>query len=65
MIYLKIFQRTPLGQKRSFSQLLPAPEPSPEGDYVGQHSQGIGGHYAETYANKRQKLDNFGRMLQY
>lgn len=27
--------------------LLPMPEPSPEaGSYVGQHSQGLGGHYA-------------------
>ncbi|KAK3090090.1 hypothetical protein FSP39_009128 [Pinctada imbricata] len=58
-------QMTPAGQKRSYSQLLPPPEPSPEGDYVGQHSQGIGGHYAETYTNKRRKLDNFGRLLQY
>ncbi|ESP02444.1 hypothetical protein LOTGIDRAFT_172000 [Lottia gigantea] len=48
---------TPVGQKRSFSQLLPAPEQSPEGTYVGQHSQGIGGHYADSYS-KRMKLDH-------
>lgn len=46
---------TPQGQKRPFSHVLPSPEPSPEGDYIGQHSQGIGGHYADTYT-KRQKL---------
>ncbi|XP_052274563.1 uncharacterized protein LOC127874351 isoform X2 [Dreissena polymorpha] len=45
---------TPHGQKRAFSHILPSPEPSPEGDYIGQHSQGIGGHYADSY--KRQKL---------
>ncbi|XP_046578575.1 ribonucleoprotein PTB-binding 1-like isoform X1 [Haliotis rubra] len=48
---------TPIGQKRSYSSLLPKPEPSPEGEYIiGQHSQGIGGHYADSY-RKRQKLD--------
>ncbi|XP_025084583.1 spidroin-1-like isoform X2 [Pomacea canaliculata] len=39
---------TPLmtaGSKRGYSHLLPKPEPSPEGDYIGQHSQGLGGHY--------------------
>ncbi|XP_053394791.1 ribonucleoprotein PTB-binding 1-like isoform X2 [Mercenaria mercenaria] len=46
---------TPQGQKRPFSHILPSPEPSPEGDYIGQHSQGLGGHYADTYT-KRQKL---------
>ncbi|XP_060577616.1 uncharacterized protein LOC132734784 isoform X2 [Ruditapes philippinarum] len=46
---------TPQGQKRPFSHVLPSPEPSPEGDYIGQHSQGLGGHYADTYT-KRQKL---------
>lgn len=49
-------KRTPLGQKRPYSQLLPDPEPSPEYDYIGQHSQGIGGHYAESY-RKRMRLD--------
>ncbi|XP_052776022.1 ribonucleoprotein PTB-binding 1-like isoform X2 [Mya arenaria] len=46
---------TPQGQKRPFSHLLPSPEASPEGNYIGQHSQGLGGHYAESY-QKRQKL---------
>ncbi|KAK7495017.1 hypothetical protein BaRGS_00013657 [Batillaria attramentaria] len=44
-------QMTPVGTKRSYSHLLPKPEPSPEGDYIGQHSQGLGGHY-----DKRQRL---------
>lgn len=59
------FQKTPQGQKRSLSQLLPPPEPSPDGDYVGQHSQGIGGHYATSYANKRQKVSHTRLMMQY
>ncbi|XP_070562702.1 ribonucleoprotein PTB-binding 1-like isoform X2 [Ptychodera flava] len=42
------------GQKRSASHILPSPEPSPETGYVGQHSQGLGGHYADSY--KRRKL---------
>nr|XP_044999150.1 ribonucleoprotein PTB-binding 1 isoform X3 [Jaculus jaculus] len=46
--------KTPLGgQKRSFSHLLPSPEPSPEGSYVGQHSQGLGGHYADSYLKRK------------
>lgn len=53
--------KTPVGQKRSYSHLLPAPEPSPETEYIGQHSQGIGGHYADSYSsNKRQRLDVAG-----
>lgn len=38
------------GQKR---KLLPSPEKSPEGTYIGQHSQGIGGHYADSYFKKK------------
>ncbi|XP_071656798.1 ribonucleoprotein PTB-binding 1 [Patagioenas fasciata] len=46
--------KTPLGgHKRAFSQLLPSPEPSPEGSYVGQHSQGLGGHYADSYLKRK------------
>ncbi|XP_074786005.1 ribonucleoprotein PTB-binding 1 [Athene noctua] len=41
------------GQKRAFSHLLPSPEPSPEGCYVGQHSQGLGGHYADSYLKRK------------
>ncbi|NWV72241.1 RAVR1 protein, partial [Malurus elegans] len=45
---------TPLGtHKRGFSQLLPSPERSPEGSYVGQHSQGLGGHYADSYLKRK------------
>ncbi|XP_068130492.1 ribonucleoprotein PTB-binding 1 [Hyperolius riggenbachi] len=46
--------KTPIGaQKRSFSHLIPSPEPSPEGVYVGQHSQGLGGHYADSYMKRK------------
>ncbi|XP_074643205.1 uncharacterized protein LOC141900290 isoform X2 [Tubulanus polymorphus] len=44
---------TPQGLKRDSSHFLPNPEPSPDGDYIGQHSQGIGGHYADSYKRKR------------
>ncbi|XP_054290898.1 ribonucleoprotein PTB-binding 1-like [Macrosteles quadrilineatus] len=43
---------TPIGQKR---RLLPSPEPSPEGNYIGQHSQGLGGHYADSYFKRKKK----------
>ncbi|KAE8283344.1 Ribonucleoprotein PTB-binding 1 Protein raver-1 [Larimichthys crocea] len=46
--------KTPIGShKRAFSRLIPSPEPSPEGSYVGQHSQGLGGHYADSYLKQR------------
>ncbi|XP_035766773.1 ribonucleoprotein PTB-binding 1 [Neolamprologus brichardi] len=46
--------KTPIGsQKRTFSRLIPSPEPSPEGSYVGQHSQGLGGHYADSYLKRK------------
>ena len=32
-----------------------SPEQSPEGTYVGQHSQGLGGHYASSYFSKKAK----------
>lgn len=35
----------------------PSPEQSPEGPYIGQHSQGIGGHYADSYWKKRAKFN--------
>ncbi|XP_069004940.1 ribonucleoprotein PTB-binding 1 isoform X1 [Embiotoca jacksoni] len=45
--------KTPIGShKRVFSRLIPSPEPSPEGGYVGQHSQGLGGHYADSYLKR-------------
>uniref|UniRef100_A0A3B4Z1R7 Ribonucleoprotein PTB-binding 1 n=1 Tax=Stegastes partitus TaxID=144197 RepID=A0A3B4Z1R7_9TELE len=46
--------KTPIGShKRVFSRLIPSPEPSPEGGYVGQHSQGLGGHYADSYLKRK------------
>ncbi|XP_075062939.1 ribonucleoprotein PTB-binding 1 [Mixophyes fleayi] len=46
--------KTPVGaQKRGFSHLIPSPEPSPEGGYIGQHSQGLGGHYADSYMKRK------------
>ncbi|KAM8793875.1 ribonucleoprotein PTB-binding 1 [Eudromia elegans] len=39
--------------KRALSRLPPSPEPSPEGGYVGQHSQGLGGHYADSYLKRK------------
>uniref|UniRef100_A0A3B5MLA1 Ribonucleoprotein PTB-binding 1 n=1 Tax=Xiphophorus couchianus TaxID=32473 RepID=A0A3B5MLA1_9TELE len=46
--------KTPMSsQKRVFSRLIPSPEPSPEGGYVGQHSQGLGGHYADSYLKRK------------
>ncbi|OCT87928.1 ribonucleoprotein, PTB-binding 1 S homeolog isoform X1 [Xenopus laevis] len=46
--------KTPIGaQKRGFSHLIPSPEPSPEGVYIGQHSQGLGGHYADSYLKRK------------
>ncbi|XP_016143126.1 ribonucleoprotein PTB-binding 1-like isoform X1 [Sinocyclocheilus grahami] len=46
--------KTPVGgQKRLFSRLIPSPEPSPESGYVGQHSQGLGGHYADSYLKRK------------
>jgi len=49
---------TPQSMKRKAS-ILPNPEESPEGRrYIGQHSQGLGGHYAESYwSNKRTKYN--------
>ncbi|XP_050527162.1 ribonucleoprotein PTB-binding 1-like [Daktulosphaira vitifoliae] len=40
------------GQKRG---IPPSPELSPEGMYIGQHSQGIGGHYADSYLKRNKK----------
>ncbi|XP_051898255.1 ribonucleoprotein PTB-binding 1 isoform X2 [Pristis pectinata] len=46
--------KTPLiGHKRGASHLIPSPEPSPEGGYIGQHSQGLGGHYADSYLKRK------------
>lgn len=45
-------QETSRGQKRG---IPPSPEVSPEGMYIGQHSQGIGGHYADSYLKRNKK----------
>ena len=46
---------SPNSLKRKAS-IPPSPEESPEGRYIGQHSQGLGGHYADSYwAKKRIK----------
>ncbi|XP_064606623.1 uncharacterized protein LOC135471348 isoform X2 [Liolophura sinensis] len=50
---------TPIGKKRTYSSLLPAPEVSPDGNYIGQHSQGIGGHYADSYSAKRRRNNSW------
>ncbi|XP_014059422.1 ribonucleoprotein PTB-binding 1 isoform X2 [Salmo salar] len=42
--------KTPIGGHK---RLIPSPEPSPEGGYVGQHSQGLGGHYADSYLKRK------------
>ncbi|XP_038640562.1 ribonucleoprotein PTB-binding 1 isoform X2 [Scyliorhinus canicula] len=42
-----------VGHKRGASHLIPSPEPSPEGGYIGQHSQGLGGHYADSYLKRK------------
>lgn len=44
------------GNKRKLP-IPPSPEQSPDGPYIGQHSQGLGGHYADSYwAKKRAKF---------
>ena len=48
----------PQGHQQGLKRRLnipPSPEQSPEGTYVGQHSQGIGGHYASSYFSKKAK----------
>ncbi|XP_045066728.1 ribonucleoprotein PTB-binding 1-like isoform X1 [Coregonus clupeaformis] len=42
--------KSPIGGHKC---LIPSPEPSPEGGYVGQHSQGLGGHYADSYLKRK------------
>lgn len=49
------FTTPPTGKKRKSNQFLPSPEPSPENGYIGQHSQGIGGHYLDSYILKKVK----------
>jgi len=47
---------TPTKRKNiSGGRMLPSPEPSPEGGYIGQHSQGLGGHYQSSYMRKKSR----------
>jgi len=48
---------TPSGLKRKAS-IPPSPEQSPQGAYIGQHSQGLGGHYADSYWQKKRVKHN-------
>merc|ERR1719211_872336 len=49
---------SPGGLKRKAS--IPAsPEDSPQGPYIGQHSQGLGGHYADSYWQKKRLKQSF------
>ena len=50
--YLQV-HRTPGYWSRVDPHLLPSPESSPDTAYIGQHSQGIGGHYLDSYILKR------------
>lgn len=44
------------GTKRKYNNhVLPSPEPSPEAGYIGQHSQGLGGHYADSYFKRKKR----------
>ena len=49
------YQTPPHQNKRKIGHIPPSPEPSPEGGYIGQHSQGIGGHYQESYITKKMR----------
>uniref|UniRef100_A0A1A7WYN1 Ribonucleoprotein PTB-binding 1 n=1 Tax=Iconisemion striatum TaxID=60296 RepID=A0A1A7WYN1_9TELE len=41
------------GVKREYPQLAVQEAPPPEGSYIGQHSQGLGGQYADYFKRKR------------
>merc|ERR1719483_299166 len=52
------YSPSPCGVKRKAS--IPAsPESSPQGPYIGQHSQGLGGHYADSYWQKKRVKQNY------
>jgi len=52
------FSPSPSSLKRKAS--IPAsPESSPQGPYIGQHSQGLGGHYADSYWQKKRLKQNY------
>jgi len=49
---------SPTSLKRKAS--IPAsPESSPQGPYIGQHSQGLGGHYADSYWQQKRLKQNY------
>ena len=45
-------------KRKDMGNVLPSPEPSPEGGYVGQHSQGLGGHYQSSYVARKRSRRN-------
>ena len=49
---------SPISLKRKAS-IPPSPEVSPQGPYIGQHSQGLGGHYADSYWAKKRLKQSF------
>ena len=49
---------SPVSLKRKAS-IPPSPEASPLGPYIGQHSQGLGGHYADSYWAKKRLKQSF------
>ena len=49
---------TPVSLKRKAS-IPPSPEVSPKGPYIGQHSQGLGGHYADSYWERKRFKQGF------
>ena len=50
---------SPVSLKRKASTIPPSPEASPQGPYIGQHSQGLGGHYADSYWAKKRFKQGF------
>ena len=49
---------SPVSLKRKAS-IPPSPEDSPKGPYIGQHSQGLGGHYADSYWERKRFKQGF------
>ena len=50
---------SPISLKRKATTIPPSPEASPQGPYIGQHSQGLGGHYADSYWAKKRFKQGF------
>ena len=49
---------SPVSLKRKAS-IPVSPEASPKGPYIGQHSQGLGGHYADSYWERKRFKQGF------